>query len=206
MRKKLVIIGASGRGKVIADIAEKNGYEEIVFLDDDTSLKKCGCYSVVGTSENIMLYQEYDFVVGIGNSKERKKIQNRIECLQLPLAVLVHPNAVIADDVFIGNGTVVMAGAVINPGTVIGRGCIINTCASVDHDCSISDFVHVSVGSHIAGTVNIGQKTWIGAGAIVSNNLFICDECYIGAGGVVVRDIEEAGTYIGVPVRKLSIL
>ena len=59
------------------------------------------------------------------------------------------------------------------------------------------------MGAHIAGTVTVGQSTWIGAGAVVSNNLRICDNVMIGAGAVVIRDIEEPGTYVGVPARKI---
>ena len=94
-----------------------------------------------------------------------------------------------------------MAGAVVNADAVIGKGCIINTCSSVDHDCTISDFVHVSVGAHIAGTVNVGDRTWIGIGAVVSNNINICADCKIGAGAAVVKDIDMEGTYVGVPAR-----
>ena len=72
-----------------------------------------------------------------------------------------------------------MAGAVINSDTKIGKGCIVNTGASVDHDGIIDDFVHISVGAHVAGNVHIGLKTWIGAGAIVLNNLSICDNCIV---------------------------
>ena len=112
-------------------------------------------------------------------------------------------DAVVAEDVVIGVGTVVMAGAVINPGTHIGKGCIINTCSSVDHDCIVDDFVHVAVGSHLCGTVNVGAGTWIGAGVTVSNNVFICPDCMIGAGAVIVNDIWESGTYVGVPAKRV---
>ena len=61
--------------------------------------------------------------------------------------------------------------------------------------------MHVSVGSHVAGTVQVGDRTWIGIGSAVSNNLSICNDCMIGAGAVVVKDIDEPGTYIGVPAR-----
>ena len=107
------------------------------------------------------------------------------------------------DNVPIGDGTVVMAGAVINVSAKIGKGCIINTCASVDHDCVIENYVHIAVGAHVAGTSAIGDRTWIGAGATVSNNIRICDDCIIGAGAVVIKDIGQAGTYIGVPARMI---
>lgn len=204
MSKQLVIIGASGHGKVIADIAEKNGYAGIVFLDDNKAVMTCSKYAVIGTSGDAMQYSNSDFVVGIGNAEIRKRIQEQLLEKGLHIATLVHPKAVVAPDVFLGVGTVVMAGAVINPGTTIGNGCIINTGATVDHDNIIGDYVHVSVGSHLAGTVHIGKETWIGAGAIVSNNVSICEKCTIGAGAVVVNEITDSDTYIGVPARKKS--
>ena len=197
--KKIVIIGASGHGKVAADIALKCGYTDIVFLDDNISIKNCGRHSVVGSNDRVEDING-DVIVAIGNSAARRRIQESIE--EERLAVLIHPDALVAEDVTIGSGTVVMAGTVINPGSMIGRGCIINTCASVDHDCKLGDYVHVAVGAHLAGSVEVGDETWIGAGATVSNNIEICGRCMIGAGAVVVKDIEEAATYLGVPARQ----
>lgn len=198
--KKIVIIGASGHGKVVADIARLNGYDEIVFLDDVNTGKCCG-YPVVGNSEAIDTINE-DIFVAIGNAEVRERIFNKLEEKNKSIATLIHPNAVIGDKVNIGVGTVVMAGAIINPCTEIGKGCIINTSSSVDHDNKIGNFVHVAVGAHLCGTVNVGSKTWIGAGATVINNTSICSECIIGAGAVVVKKIDDSGTYIGVPASK----
>lgn len=198
--RKLAIIGASGHGKVVADIARKNGYSEIVFLDDDERIQECGGYLVIGKSSEAGAI-DADVIIGIGNAGVRKQIQESIP--DEKLVTLIHPDAVVAEDVVIGVGTVVMAGAVINPGTHIGKGCIINTCSSVDHDCIVDDFVHVAVGSHLCGTVNVGAGTWIGAGVTVSNNVFICHDCMIGAGAVIVNDIWESGTYVGVPAKRV---
>ena len=198
--KRLVIIGASGHGKVVADIARKTGYEEICFLDDNENLTECGGYPVVGTSSKWSRF-DCDIFVAIGNSKIRERMMEELADKLVP--ILIHPNAVIGENVSIGLGTVVVAGAIINPGATIGKGCIINTGASVDHDCKIDDFVHVSVGAHIAGTVEVGKGTWVGAGAVISNNLNICGGCMIGAGAVVIKDIKELGTYICVPARKI---
>ncbi len=201
--KQLVIIGASGHGKVAADIAKKNGYDKIIFLDDKESVTDCGGYAVVGKSSRAADF-DCDMFVAIGNPKVREKIQTKIELTGKQIPVLIHPNASIAENVSIGKGTVVAAGAVINPGASVGKGCIINTCSSVDHDCVIADFVHVSVGAHVAGTVKIGERTWIGAGATVSNNISICGDCMIGAGTVVIRDLLKSGTYVGVPAEKIK--
>ena len=200
--KQLMIIGASGHGKVVADIAKKNGYDEICFLDDNESLTECGGYSVVGKSNQ---YADFgcDVIVAIGNAKIRERILTEVELAGKNIPTLVHPYASVDENVEIGSGSVVVAGAVINSGAIIGKGCIINTCASVDHDCEIADYVHISVGSHVAGTVSIGEHTWIGAGAIVSNNVNICADCMIGAGAVVIRNIAKSGTYVGCPARMI---
>ncbi len=195
---KLIIIGASGHGKVIADIALKNGYEDIIFLDDDEKIKECAGFPVVGKT-NMVHQMEGDKIVAIGNAVIRKKIMDKINTV-----TLIHPDTVISRRVKIGEGTVVMAGAVINSDSVIGKGCIVNTMASIDHDCEIENYCHVSVGSHIAGTCKVGACTWIGAGATVSNNINICSGCMVGAGAVVIKNIEEPGTYIGVPTEKIK--
>ena len=115
--KRLAIIGASGHGKVIADIAVKNGYEEIVFLDDNPELKECAGFPVVGTSEDAAKYPDYDIIVAIGNASIRKKMQQKVG--EDRLTTLIHPQSVISRRVTIGIGTVIMAGALINSDTNI---------------------------------------------------------------------------------------
>lgn len=192
---KITIIGASGHGKVVADIAKLNGYDKIEFLDDDLNLDACGPYPVVGGTNRAV---DGDVFVAVGNSRIRRRLSRG----RTPVT-LIHPAAVVAADAVIGEGTVIMAGAVINPGTIIGRSCIINTCASIDHDCVLENYVHVAVGAHLCGTVTIGENTWIGAGSTVSNNVFICANVLTGVGAVVIKDIREEGTYIGVPAKKM---
>ena len=198
--KKLAIIGASGHGKVIADIAKKNGYTDIVFLDDNDDIRECGGYSVIGQSSEAG-HLDADLIIGIGNADIRKRIQESVP--KERLATLIHPSAVLAEDVVLGAGTVVMAGAVINSGARIGSGCIINTCSSVDHDCILGDYVHIAVGSHLCGTVVVGSQTWVGAGAIVSNNISLWPSCMIGTGAVIVKNIDIAGTYTGIPAKRI---
>lgn len=204
MHKRLVIIGASGHGKVVADVAMHIGkYKNIIFLDDDDSLKESLGIPVLGNSNKATEYiGSSELFVAIGNPRIRKKIQDSLEEQGAIFARLIHPNASIGKNVQINTGTIVMAGAVVNCDTRIGRGCIINTSSSVDHDCILSDYVHISVGTHVAGNVKIGENTWLGAGAIVSNNINICKDSMIGAGAVVIQNINEPGTYVGVPARR----
>lgn len=205
MKKKLLIIGASGHGKVVADIALSLGkWEEIAFLDDDKSIKKSLGLEVIGTSVKIAGYiDEYDMFVAIGNNEIRKKLYMKLEQLGASIPVLVHPSAVIGKEVTIDKGTVVMAGVVINCSTTIGKGCIINTGATIDHDSEIGEFVHISPGVNIAGTVKIGESSWIGAGGIVINDVNITNNSIVGAGAVVIEDIKDSGTYVGVPARRV---
>lgn len=197
-RNRLIIIGAGGHGKVIADIAVKNGYEDIVFLDDNEEIKECAGFPVVGKTKEAKTL-DGDKIVAIGNATIREKMQKEMDTV-----ILIHPDAVIGRRVKIGNGTVVMAGVVINSDTQIGEGCIINTAASVDHDCVVEDYSHIAVGAHLCGIVHVGKGTWIGAGSTISNNVNICSDITIGAGAVVVNDLKEQGTYIGVPAKKMS--
>lgn len=196
--KRLIIIGASGHGRVVANVAKMCGYEDIAFLDGNLSITTCAGYPVLGP-ETLTDELTGDIFVAVGDSDARRKLTEKNSMHVFP--VLIHPSAVVAEDVEIGSGTVVMAGAVINPGARIGKGCIINTSSSIDHDCYVGDFVHIAVGAHLAGTVDVGTCTWIGAGATVINNVSICPHVMIGAGAVVVKSIAEEGTYIGVPAK-----
>ena len=181
--KSVIIVGASGHGKVVADIIQKAGDKVYGFLDDNTELN--------------------DTFLGfpiLGDAGIRNAISQKMQGVNIYTAI--HPTAVISDlDVTIGKGTVIMANAVINSGSRIGEFCIINTGAIVEHDNIIEDYVHVSVGAKLAGTVHVGKFTWIGIGAVVSNNLKICENCVIRAGAVVVENIIKSGNYQGVPAK-----
>lgn len=199
----LLIIGAGGHGKVVADIAERMGcYQSIVFADADETIQSCMGYEVLREQDlEESFLRKRDIFVAVGNSKTRQKICGEMLRKGFFLPTLIHPDAVVARTASIGSGSVVMAGAVVNADAVIGCSCIMNTASSVDHDCRVGDYCHISVGAHLAGTVAVGEHTWIGIGACVNNNLTICDGCMIGAGAVVIKDIVTPGTYVGVPAR-----
>lgn len=193
---KLVIIGAGGHGKVIADIALKNGYTDICFVDDNAT-GECMGFSIIGVTASIVSLNDSktDFVIAIGNNAIRKRIAERYE---VNWVTLIHPSAQIATNVTIGEGTVVMAGAIVNPCTTIGAHCIVNTGAIVEHDNQIGDYVHISPGAKLSGTVSVGECSWIGTGTSVINNIDICGDVVIGVGSVVIRNINNSGTYFGV--------
>lgn len=204
-KRNLLIIGAGGHGKVVADIAIRmNKWEFVAFLDDDENKKSSMGLDIIGNSRDTAKHmKDSDLFVAIGDNKTRKKIQDKLEIVGASIPVLIHPSAVIGQDVKVGIGTAVMAGVVINCCSIIGKGCIMNTSASIDHDNKLGDYVHISPGVHTAGSVTIGNETWIGIGAVVSNDIKITNGCTIGAGSLVIKDINEAGTYVGCPARKI---
>lgn len=203
MSKSVVIIGASGHGKVIADTVLKSGDKVVGFLDDgfEKGTQIVG-FSVLGKTEDYKNYADCEFVIAIGDSYIREKIANE---LPVKWYTAIHPTAVISSiDVEIGEGTVVMANAVINSSAKIGKHCIINTGAIVEHDNVLEDYVHLSPNVVLSGIVKVGKSTHIGAGSCTKQVLNIASDCVFGAGSVIVKDITESGTYAGVPVRKIK--
>lgn len=197
---QLVIIGKSGQGKVVKDIAEALGFSVIAMLDDDQKKNPDGPISDFEKYIN----KNTQFIIAIGDSRIREKIANMLEDHGAQIATLIHPAAIISPSAAIAEGTVVMPNAVINADAHVGKHCIINTSAVVEHDCTVGDFSHISVNAAIGGTCNIGKHTWLGIGACVSNNINVCDGSFIGAGAVVVKDITEAGTYVSCPAKKIK--
>jgi len=207
MKNKLIIIGASGHGKVVADVAMKmEKWQKIAFLDDNEAIKTCLDLDVIGKTTDAFKYKgKADFFVAIGNNAVRKREQERLLSEGFSIVSLIHPAAVIGSGVKIDIGTVVMANVVINSASSIGKGCIINTSSSVDHDNTIKDYVHISPGVHLAGTVTLGEESWIGVGSTVSNNVNIGKCCIIGAGSVVIKDLSAHCIAVGIPAKPIKV-
>lgn len=197
--RSYIILGAGGHAAVVADILYKCRYSLKGFLDDTVSIgtEVLGA-KVLGKIDNCRDYIDCLFIIGIGDNHIREKIA---QTYSLEYSMAVHPSAIIGQDVLIGCGSVVMAGSVINSRTRIGSHCIINTKASIDHDNKLSDFVHVSPGAVLGGSVSVGDGTHIGIGACVRNNISICAYSVIGAGAAVVKNIDESGVYMGIPAK-----
>ncbi|HLU17268.1 MAG TPA: acetyltransferase [Edaphocola sp.] len=206
--KRLAIVGASGHGKVVADIAECCGWEAVEFFDDaytdQTSMLR-GNWPVVGTLSDLLsgVSGYTGVIVAIGDNQVRKSISQSLLAAGANLVTLVHPLAIVSRYAEIGAGSVVVAGAVINAYAVIGSGAIINTGSSIDHDCHLDDYVHISPGVHLAGGVKIRSCCWVGIGACVKQQVTIGANVTVGAGSVVVHNILDNLTVVGVPARPL---
>ncbi|MBP2681963.1 MAG: acyltransferase, left-handed parallel beta-helix (hexapeptide repeat) family [Deltaproteobacteria bacterium] len=208
---KLLIWGASGHAKVVADIVRRAGTFEIVgYLDDlhphppDATFLGAPLYTSVKAVAALRSRGVNHLILGIGNCEARLRLAPVARKQGFFLATAVHPCAVVAEDVRMGAGTVVMAGAVINPGTVLGENVIVNTGALVDHDCIVEDGVHICPGTRLAGDVTVERGAWVGIGATVIEKVRIGAGALVGAGAVVIRDVPENARVAGVPARVLK--
>ena len=200
--KDVIIVGAGGHAKVIADIVIKSNDNLIGFLDDEIMIgtKILGDYEVMGPTSLIdsIKGENKFFIIAIGNNSIRKKFYEKYD---VNYYTAIHPTAVIGTDVEIGEGSCVMPNACINANSKIGKCCIINSGALVEHDCVLDDFVHISPMASLCGTVKVGRLTQIGARATVRNNVIIGEEILVGMGATVVKDLTLKGTYIGTPAK-----
>jgi sugar O-acyltransferase (sialic acid O-acetyltransferase NeuD family) len=208
MSEGLLIIGAGGHGKVVADAAHQQGaWKNLAFLDDDPRLTG----TIVGRpvlgvlQATAELRHEYpDAVVAIGSAELRLRLMDDLRRQGFKLPVVQHPSASISPFAALQEGCVVFAQSAINADTTLGRGCIVNTGATIDHDCAIADGVHVSPGAHLAGGVRIGRASWIGIGACVRENIVVGGQVTVGAGAAVVKDVEQGLTVVGVPAASIT--
>ena len=202
--RNVIIIGAGGHAKVVADAVIKNCDRLLGFLDDFKTGNVLEGYSVLGKTADAVSYSDNArFVIGIGNNEIREKIATELEG-KVKWITVIHPMANIGIGASIGCGSVIFANASVNPGAVIGRHCIINTGASAEHDCAMGDFSHISVNSALCGEASIGKCSFLGACASVKQSVSVCEGVTVGCGGAVVKDITESGIYAGVPAVRIK--
>ncbi|OGT09868.1 MAG: hypothetical protein A2X77_04680 [Gammaproteobacteria bacterium GWE2_42_36] len=205
----LLILGAGGHGKVVADAAFKMGrWEEISFLDDryPVMTSVLNHFTVIGKfSDAANFLGSYpDLIVALGNNTQRLELLRRHQNLGFRLATIIHPTASMSCFSRITEGSVVFAQAVVNPNVQIGFGSIINTAAVIEHDCVLSEGVHVAPNAVLCGAVNAGARTLIGPGAVVLENRCIEADVIIGAGAVVIHHILAKQIVVGVPARSIK--
>ena len=190
----ICLYGAGGHAKVILNILKSNGITVSEIFDDD--------FTVESLMEIPVTHSEIHFplIISIGNNRIRKTIAEKINA-DLFSPFLCDKSAIISDCASIGNGTVVMQGAIIQSSVKIGKHCIVNTGASVDHDCLIRDYVHIAPRCTLCGNVTVGEGSFIGAGTVVIPNIRIGKWSVIGAGSVVTRDVPDNVVAYGSPCK-----
>lgn len=202
--KKLLIWGAGDQGLVTLQCAlATKKYDQINFLE----IKEKGSRII----ENNIVYKEDDFnevvkrydevIVATGSNQLRQQKIDKLNALNIPLATIIHPSAIVCPNAKIGGGTTVLAGVIINVNAVIGTGCIINNGSIIEHDCYVGNYVNICPRFAMAGHTSIGNNSYMGIGATVIDDIKIGENVMVGAGAVVVCDIPNDKLVVGVPAK-----
>lgn len=139
-------------------------------------------------------------VIAIGDSQDRARIATELPYLEytkVQAQALVHPSSKI------GEGSIICPYSVVTVDCIIGKHLQLNLGVTVGHDCKIGDFFTAAPKASISGNVTIGDRCYLGSNAVIKQGVTICDDVTIGAGCIVTKDITEAGTYVGIPAKKI---
>lgn len=208
MPEQVIIIGAGGHAKVLLNALQMSSINVLGFTDIDVNKHGStilGC-PVLGDDAIIDTYSHNDvrLIIGIGSTEPgsaRRDTFQHFQAKGFAFSTCVHPSAIVAPDIKLGQGSQIMAGTVLQPGCVIGMNTIINTRASVDHDCKIGDHVHIAPGAVLGGAVNIGHGSHIGTHATVIENITIGSGTMVAAGACVVANLKSQERMAGIPAK-----
>jgi len=207
--RRVLVFGASGHGKVVADVARAAGHELAGFVDDDPERQAAGLWGlpVIGWDECVRRGDDLGrpvIALGIGDNRARERVFERVLADGFEVVTVVHPSAVVAPRARLGDGVVVMALAAVNPDAEVAAGAVLNTGCVVEHDCRVGRFAHLSPSSALGGGVAIGDRVHLGLGAVVLPLVKVGADARVGAGAVVHRAVAPGVTVAGVPARVLE--
>ncbi len=207
----VIVIGAGGHSKALIDMLHQSNRQIIGCTGLNKGLNGTEIMSekVIGLDDDIFKYTPREVrlvngLVTIGTSNRRKEIYEHFSKAGYLFETLIHPSAVISEEVGIAQGVLVMAGAKLMPGVHIAKNALINMSAIIDHDCNIGAHAHIAPGAIICGAVSVGSGAFIGAGAVVIQGVTIGRDAVIGAGSVVTKDVPAKHRMVGVPVRRIG--
>lgn len=209
--KEIILIGAGGHARVLISSLNALQREIIGILSPDTTLigQSIAGIRILGNDDKVRDYvpDSVELVNGLGSVallEKRKDIYIKFTKDGYKFANVIHPTATVMDNVQLGEGAQIMAGAIVQTGCQIGDNAIINTGAVVDHDCIVGAHVHIAPGAVISGGVEIGAMTHIGTGATIIQGIKIGNGAIIGAGTVVIKDIPHGKKVVGNPAKELN--
>jgi len=201
----LVVYGAGGHGRVVADAARAAELEVMGFLDDGLAEgEQVLEWRILGNADWLRGRHGVAVALGIGTNDVRRRVAEALLQRRAELATVVHPSAVVSPYAELGPGAVVFALAIVNVGARVGQGAIVNSAAVLEHDVEIGDYGHVASNAALAGAARLGAEAMLGTGAVVLPGRTIGDRSVVGAGAVVSRDVPADVVVAGVPARRMQ--
>ena len=212
MSKKLLLLGAGGHcASIIDTLLSSTEYSEIGIIEKRGSiLAPVLGIPVIGFDDDLQeLYARgftHAFVSlgSIGDTGARRRLASLISAIGYTIPNIIDKCAVVGSNCFLGKGVFIGKNAVVNAGVTIGDYSIINTSATIEHDCILGQFVHVSTGSVLCGSVKIGSNTHIGANSVIRQQLEIGADVMIGMGSVLLQNIPDRSIAYGNPCKVVS--
>lgn len=208
MTLDVIVVGAGGHARVVAEAATASGLHVLGFTDLDHSRhgSRVGEWPVLGGDEILADYRcdEVMLINGLGSVDVpvlRRALHDRLAAVGWTFPYIVHPRAIVSPTARLADGVQIMAGAIVQAGAVIGAGCIVNTAASVDHDCVLGVHCHVAPGAVLSGGVTLGDCCHVGTGATIIQGITIGANSLVAAGAVVVSDHPADSRLVGSPAR-----
>jgi sugar O-acyltransferase (sialic acid O-acetyltransferase NeuD family) len=210
MRKSLIVIGAGGHAKVVAEAARISGWTVLGFVDEVNDVSgqrdffgaRLWANVAVAISEND---ERAEWFVAIGDNVARAQKILQMQESGMSLATIIHPAAVVSKHSRVGPASFVAALAHLGPDSVVGDGVIINTAASVDHDCIVESFAHLSPRCVLGGHAYVGSRAWVGMGAVVRDRARIGADCVVGAASLVLREAAVGDVVVGIPAKSVRL-
>ena len=203
MSKVLVIYGCGGHGRSAAALAERAGYDGVVFVDDAAATEEriMGFPLLRAAGDDLL---DADCLVAFGDNPMRLRRSRELAAAGRRLVTVAGPSAVVSRHAIVETGCFIGELSYVGPRARIGVATIVNTGALVEHDCVIGAGCHVSVDVTIAGGCRLADEVTIFSGATLRNRVSIAAGIVVGAGAVVCEDLTAPGTYVGIPARLMK--
>ena len=199
----MILYGVGGHTKVVIDCVVAQDEAVFGIFDDRSDLVSLNGYDVLGPYYKDE-QPEDQLVITIEDNMTRKRVVPKVKH---SFGKVLHPRADVSEYAKVGEGTVIVHGAIVQTGAKIGKHVILNTSCVVDHDSSVGSFSHISPNVTVCDNVEIGEGVHIGAGATIIPGVKVGKWCVIGAGAVITQNLPDYSLVVGVPgkiIRKLD--
>jgi len=206
LNKEVVLVGYSGHGYVVADIAVAS-HMNLRYYTDKSKISKdpfdLSYLGFEGNSDYKFWDKDYSYILGIGDNLIRRKTANLLISKEVTLLNVIHHSASISTKVQVGIGNFISRNVSVNALATVGDFCILNTGCIIEHECMIENGVHIAPGAVLAGNVEIGENTFVGANTVIKQGVKIGGNVIIGAGSVILKDIADNKKIVGNPGKEV---